>query len=627
MKLVIENFQKHALTAIGDLVKDSHDLSESQHQDLFGTIVLNENTDPDRYGGIDYKLFRTVWDDPVAFPSYADMYDALHPEKVNPPKDRSTVIKRALKHFKMFQSDMSSTYDNQQDRMSARLDNLMTDEAKEARSGKNINPGSKGSKENPKIQKINDSELFPGKFYTDRTKIPARRWYAWWVVWRQKQTAVPPNDSSAVGSLLGVVRRWEKHFVMGYTIDSRTTYEIWYNTFNSSFSVHDLNGNPVADSVPTVRQAVHALFTMVAKVSNTDAKFINKVGASVDRVFDATLNQKAADAERSAEKEATQKEKEQSKKTKSAIGNIVSKVKNSEAWKTFKANNYKDPEENKNTDYTKQKTGSGAAARRDSDLRQRVAASIDTHPYGGWNRSPERDTYEPHRWDDPVDVDPQRASKPYKQKPFNPGWSASIDISESIDIILSERVELSGEELLDATENPLYSREANQRAEVAMKQADNSMTKAMLSQDIIGSVEQYNKTKINTRPSAFKRTLLKMFPFLRGRKAHIETPVDTKSLIGLPSRVRGRLHGVDVRADFITGFSLGSLDLEVWYVQELDLYDSSNLRKSFSVSKQKASYYVYDVKSQQLIQSDIPYYRLALQVVFLKMGAPVSDFG
>jgi len=627
MKLVIEHFQKYALKAVGDIAKSSNMLSESQHAELFGDIihVVEGETDPDRYGhGIEYTIFRTVWDDPIRFPSYADMYDALHPEKIDPPKDKSKAITRAVTHFKKFKSDMGSSFRDQQERLEWRIEELSTKEGREAKRGEKINPGSRSAREDTRIKKINDAELFPGKFYTNKTKIPSRNWYAWWAVWRRRQQSVPPNPSSKILDLSHLGTRWEKHFVMGYSMDQSTTYEVWYNTYNSSFSVHDKNGNPVLDSAPTVRQAISGMFTIIAKVSDMDSTYIRQVRGSVDKAFTHTLDQKAFQADAEVVKKAEKEEKKTRADNKRAEDEINQQAKSSRAWKEFKANNFKVPEDE--SSYTSQAAPSGSAGAgagaEDADLRQRIAGTLD----GSYNDSEgafasRKDNKETSTRKKNMAAKDRRAVND-KMGNWSNGISSSF--SEAKIIELEESI-VSGDELTDASNNPLYSREANQRSVVAMSQADNSMTKQMLSSDIIGSVEQYDKTKFNTSPSVFKRLAVKMFPFLRSRKANIQTPVNTKSVIGLPSRVRGRLHGVDVRADFVTGFSLGSIDMEVWYVQELDLYDSSNLLKKFSVSKQKAGFYVYDVKSMQLIQNDIPYFRLALQTVFLKIGAPMPD--
>lgn len=619
MRPIIEHFQQTALNIIGDEALSRDMISESQHSTLFSEFLVEaKKTDPDRYGGVEYKMFRTAWDDPISFPSTTDMYAALYPDKAVMPEESSQgkAISRALAHFTAYQSDMSNTFRSQAERKAYRENELLTDAGKEAKQGKNIHPGSRTSRESSQIKKINDSELFPGTFYTGRTKIPARRWYAWWAVWRRRQTSIPPNQSSTILDLTGLGKRWEKHFVLGYALDSSTTYEVWYNTYNSSFSVHDKNGNPVADSVPTVRQAVQALFNITAKVSNTDFEYLNRVDASVNRVFDSTLRVKSAEADKNAKDEFEKEDKKEKRNIKQSVKDLAAKVKNSEAYRTWKANGFKDPEEDKATDYKNMATRSpGRAAAADAELQRKIKGGFATG-YGEYAHDPFP----------AVDTGAQKKkTKPAKERPFNTGWSASINVSESTMIDLNEQFDLSGEELLDGGNNPLYAREATQRAQVAMNQADNSMTKMMLSQEIIGSVEQYHATKFNTRPSVFKRTLLSMFPYLRGRKANISTPVDFNSVIGVSKRAKGQMYGVDVRADFVTGFSLGSVDMEIWYVQELDLYDSSNLRKSFSVSKQRASFYVYDVKSRQMIQKHIPYYRLALQTVFLKLGAPVSD--
>jgi hypothetical protein len=82
---------------------------------------------------------------------------------------------------------------------------------------------------------------------------------------------------------------------------------------------------------------------------------------------------------------------------------------------------------------------------------------------------------------------------------------------------------------------------------------------------------------------------------------------------------KGAFKGEFYRADFIVGFQLNKgPKFEIWYVTEPApnaVKDDMNQIDSIS------TYYVYDIDAEEVVKRYIPYYRNALQVVMLKIGA------
>ena len=122
----------------------------------------------------------------------------------------------------------------------------------------------------PRIERINSQELTPGEFYTDVSRIPPRA-YSLFQKLSGQLRSVPPEKLS-FGS------RWEKSFVYGYAptlAGTRGTfvYEVWYNSIDSTFSLHDGHGNDVTNyRYPTLMEVTRALFNaIVSKSSGDDA--------------------------------------------------------------------------------------------------------------------------------------------------------------------------------------------------------------------------------------------------------------------------------------------------------------------------------------------------------------------
>lgn len=113
---------------------------------------------------------------------------------------------------------------------------------------------------------LNDDNILPGTLYADYTRIPKRNWTSFLRFWNRRKSSVQP-DSSLIG------REWKKLFLFGYEVQPNMFYEVWYNSVDSSFSVHDSRGSEMSRRAPTMTEAVRKLFNHVLQVSRNDVEY------------------------------------------------------------------------------------------------------------------------------------------------------------------------------------------------------------------------------------------------------------------------------------------------------------------------------------------------------------------
>ena len=114
------------------------------------------------------------------------------------------------------------------------------------------------------INKINDNaDIFAGEFYNDISRIPPSRWNIWLKFWKREKTRLP-KDKSWFG------REWKKHFIFGYKMDEKNILEVWYNTIDSKFSIHDKNGSEISKRSETMNETMGNMLRFLVQMSPND---------------------------------------------------------------------------------------------------------------------------------------------------------------------------------------------------------------------------------------------------------------------------------------------------------------------------------------------------------------------
>lgn len=135
------------------------------------------------------------------------------------------------------------------------------------KSEKPIHMGQQGrdtSRTGRAADKINELELMAGELYTNITRIPRPAVFKWLNLFKkdvQKAGLAPEKNRSGV---------WKKVFLIGYQIEARVVLEIWFNTLDSTFTVHDFFGNTIGRRYPSMNEAVRRLILAAAKFSPDD---------------------------------------------------------------------------------------------------------------------------------------------------------------------------------------------------------------------------------------------------------------------------------------------------------------------------------------------------------------------
>lgn len=151
-----------------------------------------------------------------------------------------------------------------------------------------ILPGSKGSKNQGQsgriIDQINNAEIIRGELYNNFTRIPKSRWGGWFQFFRKEIASVSSGN-----------KIWKKRFILGYQIEPNVVYEIWYNTINSTFSVHDVRGNEISQRYQILNEALKQMLNAVAKFSRDDAAFFYNANNQLSRSFLNSIRSTADD--------------------------------------------------------------------------------------------------------------------------------------------------------------------------------------------------------------------------------------------------------------------------------------------------------------------------------------------
>lgn len=136
--------------------------------------------------------------------------------------------------------------------------------------GKNsIDTGSGRRTNSSTIQNINQDNIFNGEFYRDRSRI--KRGILYKFIQMMKRQSDDMNKKTDFGTL----RVWKKTFLLGYYVERKMFFEIWYNSYNSKFVVYDMNGVEKADPTDSLQESIRMLVRIVAQESPDDRDILS----------------------------------------------------------------------------------------------------------------------------------------------------------------------------------------------------------------------------------------------------------------------------------------------------------------------------------------------------------------
>lgn len=196
---------------------------------------------------------------------------------------------------------------------------------------------SKNTRSHKMAKRINSNELMAGEFYSDMSRLPKRVWKKWYQVWKREASKLPLDKGSLGDRLIG--KRWKKSFILGYKLEEGLLLEIWYNSIDSSFTVHDQRGINVARKrAKTLNEALKLLSTYVSQSNTGDADVLftqrnpltQSVTNSLARTLDSDYIQKLQKADDDAEAKIRgefDKQKEQSQTKSETRTKVASEVK------------------------------------------------------------------------------------------------------------------------------------------------------------------------------------------------------------------------------------------------------------------------------------------------------------
>ncbi|WGH49698.1 hypothetical protein [Alishewanella phage vB_AspM_Slicko01] len=278
-RMFIENGMTVDQIVLKALVTESL-ITESDYKNFNSYMLLEASNNAGTYyyknRPIDRDIFKVVYSDPRNHPERMDIFNTLgyiasdfgtDARKITQNVNKQ--LNRILDHFNASREedkgdeffplfkDRSKFYSSNRDEM---------EDDQEMPSYDSIDAGRKNTKNRTTkaFEKINSEDLLRGSFYADMTKIPKTRWSAFWKFW-----------SKETSSIKGQNARWKKTFVMGYQVEQNLFYEVWYNSVDSTFTIHEPNGTDVSGRARTLNEAVSNLVRMIAQKSKEDALVFN----------------------------------------------------------------------------------------------------------------------------------------------------------------------------------------------------------------------------------------------------------------------------------------------------------------------------------------------------------------
>lgn len=105
---------------------------------------------------------------------------------------------------------------------------------------------------------IRNAELFPGTVYTDQSRLPERRWNLF------KRKSKTPSR----GGFL--TYKWDFVFLLGYKLKvSGSFFEIWYDTYTSTYIIIDQFASPVSSNHRTLDSVMTEFVDIIGEENPT----------------------------------------------------------------------------------------------------------------------------------------------------------------------------------------------------------------------------------------------------------------------------------------------------------------------------------------------------------------------
>lgn len=137
--------------------------------------------------------------------------------------------------------------------------------------------------------------VFPGEVYTDETKIPPRRWDKWNIF--QKKRSVAPVRSIGIRPIV-----FDKVFLFGFVFEDQPNifYELWYNAYNATFTIHDRYGYEASERFSTMNAAIDAFVDLIGSFGDSQMgdRMRQNITRFADRAAADSIEKAATDSDR-----------------------------------------------------------------------------------------------------------------------------------------------------------------------------------------------------------------------------------------------------------------------------------------------------------------------------------------
>lgn len=156
-----------------------------------------------------------------------------------------------------------------------------------------VHPGSGGGGGGSPAKK-DLTPIFPGEVYSNFTKIPKRRWSIL-NVFQKKRSVAPPKRLGILPTV------FDKVFLFGFQFENEPNlfYELWFDSFNETFTIHDRFGDEVQSGFRTMNKAIDAFIDFIGSFGDN-----RQPDKQAERSFERTAEKSARSNVRSAREEA-----------------------------------------------------------------------------------------------------------------------------------------------------------------------------------------------------------------------------------------------------------------------------------------------------------------------------------